>query len=86
VTPDLSILYIGSLATWCNSLRRYKALKEINPDTDAIDTDPYLLPKFISGFQHHLNVGPGVWLLNRKIKKADSNKRYFLINKKILDC
>ena len=76
---DLSILYIGSLATWCNSLRRYKALKEIHPGTDAINTDPYVLARYISGFQHHLNFGPGIYLLNRKIRAALRTKRYEII-------
>ncbi len=76
---DLSILYIGSLAAWCNSLRRYKALKEIHPATEAIDTDPYILAKYISGFQHHLNFGPGIYLLNRKIRAAVRSNRYDII-------
>ena len=76
---ELSILYIGSLASWCNSLRRFKAIKEIVPDTDAINTDPYLLAKYISGFQHHLNLGPGVYLLNKKIKSSIKKKRYDIV-------
>lgn len=77
--PDLSILYIGSLATWCNSLRRFQALKSIHPGTEAINTDPYILAKYISGFQHHLNIGPGVSLLNREIRKRTLQKKYDII-------
>ena len=76
---NLSILYIGSLAGWCNSLRRFKALKEIQPATEAINTDPFILAKYISGFQHHLNFGPGIWLLNKKIREAVNNKKYDVI-------
>lgn len=76
---DLNILYIGSLASWCNSLRRYKALKEIHPGTEAINTDPYILTKYISGFQHHLNFGSGVFLLNKKIRAAIRKKCYDII-------
>lgn len=76
---ELSILYIGSLAGWCNSFRRFKALKEIHPGTEAINTDPYLLPKLISGFQHHLNIGPGVYLLNKKIRKSIKQKQYDIL-------
>lgn len=76
---DLSILYIGSLAAWCNSLRRYNAIKEIYPGAEAIDTDPYILAKFISGFQYHLNVGPGVWLLNKRIQKVISKRKYDVV-------
>jgi hypothetical protein len=76
---DKSVLYIGSLAGWCNSLRRLNALKTINTDTDAINTDPFLLTKLISGFQHHLNIGPGVFALNSKIRKAVSKKKYDIV-------
>ncbi len=76
---NLSILYIGSLAVWCNSLRRFKALKEIYPGAEAINTDPYILARFISGFQHHLNIGPGVWLLNKRIRETISKKKYDVV-------
>lgn len=73
------ILYIGSLAGWCNSLRRFKALENICEEVHAINTDPYLLPKLISGFQHHLNIGPGVYLLNRKIRNTIKSKKYDIV-------
>jgi hypothetical protein len=76
---DKSVLYIGSLAAWCNSLRRFKALKSICPGADAIDTDPFLLPRYISGMQHHLNAGPGIFLLNRKIRDAVRKKNYDMV-------
>jgi hypothetical protein len=76
---DKSVLYIGSLAAWSNSNRRYKALKNICNDTDVINTDPYLLPKLISGFQTHLNIGPGVFLLNRVVRKKAGEKKYDII-------
>lgn len=76
---ELSILYIGSLASWCNSLRRFKAIKEIVSDSDAINTDPYILAKYISAFQHHLNVGPGIYLLNKKIKRTVKKKKYDIV-------
>jgi hypothetical protein len=67
----LSLLYVGSLARWSNSSRRYQALSKIC-HTVAIDTDPYLLPKMISGVQHYFNVGPGIFFLNRKVRKECS--------------
>lgn len=76
---DKSVLYIGSLAGWSNSNRRYKALKNICSNTDVINTDPYLLPKLISGFQHHLNIGPGVFLLNHVVRKKSAEKKYDII-------
>ena len=69
----LSLLYIGSLARWSNSSRRYQALSKIC-DAVAIDTDPYLLPKIISGVQHYLNIGPGIFFLNRRIRKRFAEK------------
>ena len=74
-----AVLYIGSLAEWCNSFRRYKAVKAVCPNTEAINTDRYLLPKLISGFQHHLNIGPGVFLLNRQVRALVSKKKYDII-------
>lgn len=65
---NLRLLYIGSLASWSNSSRRYKALAQLS-NAEALDTDPYILAKYISGFQHHINKGPGIYLLNRKIRK-----------------
>jgi len=69
----LSILYIGSLDIQSNSYRRFVALKSISDNIIAIDTDPYILARFISGFQHHYNWGPGIYLLNKVIRKAVKN-------------
>ncbi|MGN6266144.1 MAG: CgeB family protein [Ginsengibacter sp.] len=76
---DLSILYVGSLATWCNSLRRYQAIKRMYSCTEPVDTDPYILAKYISGFQHHLNFGPGVSLLNMEIRRRCRQKKYDIV-------
>jgi hypothetical protein len=75
---NLSLLYIGSLASWSNSSRRYKALAQLS-DAQALDTDPYLLLKYISGFQHHLNKGPGIYLLNRRIRKVVKEQPFDII-------
>lgn len=77
--PELSILYIGSLAPACNSMRRFWALKKIYPGTDSTNTDPYIMSKYISGFQHHLNFGPGIYLLNRLIRKRVRKSKYDVI-------
>lgn len=84
---NLSILYIGSLDQRSNSFRRYKSLLKLHPHSDAIDTDPFILNKYIISVQHHFNWGPGIYLLNKKIihkiikKKFDiilvDNKPYF---------
>jgi len=69
----LSILYIGSLNIQSNSYRRFLALKSISNGITAIDTDPFILAKFIAGFQHHYNWGPGIYLLNKAVRKAVKN-------------
>ncbi len=76
---DISVLYIGSLAGWSNSLRRFKTLEKLCRHAKAVDTDPYVLMKFFSGFQHHFNIGPGIFLLNRKIRKEISRARYDIV-------
>lgn len=76
---SLVILYIGSLDNRSNSYRRYKSLLEICPLTDAINTDPYILNKYLIKVQHHLNIGPGIYLLNKKIRQAISDKSYDII-------
>lgn len=72
------LLYIGSLDAWSNSSRRYKALSKLCI-AQALDTDPYILPKYISGLQHHLNAGPGISLLNMKIRKVVKEQEFDLV-------
>lgn len=72
------LLYIGSLASWSNSSRRYKALSQLS-NAQALDTDLYLLAKYISGFQHHINKGPGIYLLNRKIRKLVKKQQFDIL-------
>jgi hypothetical protein len=67
------------MAEWCNSYRRYKALSVICPQSVVINTDPYILAKYVSGLQHHFNIGPGIHLLNREIRKTIKNKKYDVI-------
>lgn len=54
-------------------------MTNICTDTDAINTDPYILPKYISGIQHHFNVGPGIYLLNRRVRIAIRNKQFAIL-------
>lgn len=73
------ILYIGSMNPHSNSYRRCVTLKELDCAVDTIDTDPFLFRRFFSGIQHHLNVGPGISSLNRKVIKMASEKEYDII-------
>ncbi|MDQ2719753.1 MAG: glycosyltransferase [Bacteroidota bacterium] len=81
---ELSVLYIGSLDKRSNSFRRYKALLELCPKTKAINTDPYILNKYLISVQHHFNIGPGIYLLNKRIRKAATQNKYdiFLVDNK----
>jgi hypothetical protein len=72
------VLYIGSLASWSNSSRRYKALSYLC-EAKAINTDPYILAKYIAGIQHHINKGPGIFLLNRKIRKEIKEQEFDIV-------
>ena len=75
---SLRLLYIGSLASWSNSSRRYKALARLS-HAEALDTDPYILAKYISGFQHHVNKGPGIYLLNRRIRQLVREQQFDVV-------
>lgn len=75
---NLRLLYIGSLASWSNSSRRYKVLAQLS-NAEALDTDPYILAKYISGFQHHTNKGPGIYLLNRHIRRLVGQHQFDIV-------
>lgn len=51
----------------------------ICPKARVINTDPYILQKFISGIQHHLNIGPGIYLLNREIRRSTREKNFDIV-------
>lgn len=75
---EISILYIGSLNRWSNSFARFKALRLLHNSVDAIDTDHFLLTPFFSRIQYHFNLGPGIFLLNRRIRSM-AKKRYDIV-------
>jgi hypothetical protein len=54
-------------------------LNKVCGNTIALNTDPYILPKYISGFQHHFNIGPGIYLLNKKIRKLVKQNQYDIV-------
>ena len=62
-----------------NSFRRFNSLLQLCPLTDAIDTDPFILNKYFIKIQHHLNVGPGIFFLNKKIRETILNKKYDIV-------
>ncbi|KAA9036402.1 glycosyltransferase [Ginsengibacter hankyongi] len=62
-----TILYIGSLNESGNSFGRYKTLKAMGNEVTGIDTDAYVYGGLFDKFHHHLNVGPGILALNKKV-------------------
>ncbi|RYE58761.1 MAG: hypothetical protein EOP48_02825, partial [Sphingobacteriales bacterium] len=71
-----SLLYIGSLDCNSNSYRRFEALSNLSTGIRGINTEPYIMAKYLSGIQHYHNIGVGIYLLNRKIR-AQVKKRFF---------
>jgi hypothetical protein len=64
---SIKILYIGSLNPNSNSLRRFNTLRSLGHDVSGIDIEPFIYKGPFVKFHHHLNVGPGVNALNRKV-------------------
>jgi len=65
--PNL-ILYIGSLSPNNNSNKRYKTLVEIGNNVVGVDIDKSIYVKNITSSIHHrLNIGYGVYKLNKQV-------------------
>lgn len=62
-----SILYIGSLEEFSNSAGRYKTLQAMGHHVRAIDIEPYIYRGAFAKLHRHLNIGPGIWVLNKKV-------------------
>jgi spore maturation protein CgeB len=70
VKPNL-ILYIGSLSPNCNCYKRYKTLSDLGYNVIGIDIDKSIYVKNITASIHHrLNIGYGVYKLNKQTLKA----------------
>ena len=67
MVKDVSILYIGSLHPRSNSFRRFKTLRTMGYEIMGIDVDPYIYGGSFTKFHHHLNIGPGIRALNKKV-------------------
>lgn len=65
----LKIFYIGSLDEKSNSFRRFEALANLCASIKGMNSDPFIMARYISGIQHYYNIGLGIYLLNRKIRK-----------------
>lgn len=68
-TKKCSILYIGSLDEYSNSFRRYRTLQEMGYDVEGVDIDMYVKKKPFARIHYHFNVGPGVYALNKKVRR-----------------
>jgi spore maturation protein CgeB len=75
---NIRLLYLGSLNPNSNSYRRYKVFKELS-SVVALDTDPFIIKRFFAGVQHHYNVGPGIYSLNKKIRRLVKDTKFDII-------
>ncbi len=86
----MKILYVGSLYENSNSYRRYKTLGLLSHEMVGVDLDEFIYKNVFTKFHYHLNIGPGISSLNKKIlsvakeKKSDilwiDNKSYLKSN------
>lgn len=74
-----ALLYIGSLNTASNSFRRFEALSNLFWQIKGINTDPFIMARYISGIQHYYNIGIGIYLLNRKIRKQVRSRFFDIV-------
>ena len=64
------ILYIGGLNPQSNSFGRFKALGSLGHNLQGINVDNYIYKGPFIKFHHHLNIGPGVYFLNKKVMET----------------
>lgn len=69
----LTILYVGSLNVLSNSYKRFKTLKAMGYEVMGINVDQYIYNSIFTKFHYHLNIGPGISLLNRTVRKKVDN-------------
>lgn len=69
------ILYIGSLQEKSNSYRRFLALKRIEDEVEGIDIVPFIYNSKFAKLHHHLNYGPGIKTLNKKVVETAAKFR-----------
>ncbi len=75
----VSVLLVASLYKESNSYRRYQALLQISPSVDAVNTDPFILMKRFAAVQHHFNIGPGIFSLNKVVREYAGKKKYDVV-------
>ncbi len=76
---NLKIFYIGSLDENSNSFRRFEALANLCKSIKGLNSDPFIMAPYISGIQHYYNIGLGIYLFNRKIRKQVKKKNFDII-------
>ena len=65
----MKIIYVGSLDVRGNSFRRFTTLGLLGHQTQGINIEDYFDLKFLHRLQYHLNVGPGIISINKKVLK-----------------
>ncbi len=66
----LKIVYVGSLDNTSNSYRRFKTLSELGHTMHGVDIEGPIYQSVFSKFHYRLNIGPGIYFLNKKISQA----------------
>ena len=66
----MKILYVGSLDPKCNSFRRFNSLSLLGNEIRGINIETYINRKIFIHFHYHLNIGPGIFALNRIVVKS----------------
>ncbi|MEO6669110.1 MAG: glycosyltransferase [Ferruginibacter sp.] len=74
IAGKLGIVYIGSLDETSNSYRRFKSLEKLGHELTGIDIDPFVYRGIFTRFHHHLNIGPGIYKLNKKVVEVIKQK------------
>jgi len=86
--PELfHIVYIGSLDPQSNSYRRYKTLQKLGHKVIGVDIDPLIMHTPFSSIHYRLNVGPGIFRLNKMARKVVMDEKpqlLFVDNKSYL--
>ena len=69
----LKVLYIGSIEIHSNSFGRYRTLMELGFELQVVDIDKTIYQSMFSPIHHRMNIGPGIYRLNKAVRNAIRN-------------
>lgn len=81
------IVYVGSLDPQSNSFRRFKTLQQLGHRVVGLDIDPIIMHTPFSSIHYRLNIGPGIFRLNKLVRKIVCDEKpdlLFVDNKSYL--